>query len=202
MSFFSFIRDQYTSLPVPQAPDGIQDKTFVVTGANTGLGYECVKHLLSMDVGRVILGVRSLEKGETALKTIRQTVQTKTVAEVWELDLTSYESVVAFGHKLEAQSRIDGVILNAGVSMPRFEPIQGLETSLVVNVISTMLLALHALPKLQESAKSSGSYTNLTIVSSNTALEPGIKGTFQNIGPTEDIFDGLSKPNQFASLKQ
>ncbi|CAM1510741.1 Fc.00g082540.m01.CDS01 [Cosmosporella sp. VM-42] len=198
--FLKFVRNQYTSLPVPEAPANIADATYVVTGANSGLGLECVKHLFRMGAGRVIMAVRSLEKGEAALATIRREANLSNVGEVWELDLTSFESVEAFAKRLSTLNRLDALIANAGVVMTQFQVVEGMELSLVVNVVSTMLLSLRALPQLQATGRNFGIHPRLVIVSSNTALESNMTRVIENL--QGDVFDALSTKKGFKTFAQ
>lgn len=55
----------FTRLTLP-SPLGIQGKTILITGANTGLGREAARHALALGADTVILGVRTLSKGEDA----------------------------------------------------------------------------------------------------------------------------------------
>ncbi|KAM0553994.1 hypothetical protein ACHAPJ_007069 [Fusarium lateritium] len=196
----SLVRAQYASLETPAPPSDIPNATYVVTGANTGLGFECTKHLFQMGAGRVILAVRSREKGEAALTTIRNETGRQNIGEVWELDLTSPDSVEAFAKRLGTLHRLDALIANAGVVMGDLQLVKGLETSLLVNVVSTMLLAFRALPKLIESARNLGTYTRLVVVTSDSALEDNIG---MRVGRLRgDVFDALSAQNSFSSLLQ
>ncbi len=70
--FLGFVGEQYTHLPLATPPANIQNGTYVVTGANTGLGYECAKHLIRFGAGRVIIACRSLDRGNAALAKIRR----------------------------------------------------------------------------------------------------------------------------------
>jgi retinol dehydrogenase-12 len=73
--------------------------------------------------------------------------------QVWELDLARYESVKGFARRVETLDRVDKVIENASIYPFKFEPGErGDELSVVVNIISTFLLALLLLPKLRERA--------------------------------------------------
>ncbi|CAK7214753.1 hypothetical protein SCUCBS95973_002241 [Sporothrix curviconia] len=198
--FVGFVRDQYTALPMPPVPADIAQQTFVVTGANTGLGFQCAKHLLRMGAGRVILGVRSVEKGEAALAAMRQETGRHAAGEIWELDLQSLDSVESFGRRLGTLDRLDALIANAGVVMTDRQVVEGIELSLLVNVVSTMLLALRTVPKLQESARSFNTAPHLVIVSSNSALESDMKGAVPPAG--SDVFDKLSEKKGFGTFTQ
>lgn len=64
-SILSFLRDQFKAVP-PVVNADIKGKTVVITGANTGLGFEAALHLARMGAERLILACRSREKGEAA----------------------------------------------------------------------------------------------------------------------------------------
>jgi NAD(P)-dependent dehydrogenase (short-subunit alcohol dehydrogenase family) len=89
-------------------------RTAVITGANTGLGFETAAALAGRGT-RVVLAVRNLEKGKQA--TARITAATPGAeVELQELDLTSLESVRAAAAQLRSDhDRIDLLINNAGV---------------------------------------------------------------------------------------
>jgi NAD(P)-dependent dehydrogenase (short-subunit alcohol dehydrogenase family) len=91
-------------------------RTAVVTGANTGLGYETATALAAKGA-HVVLAVRNLEKGKAAADLIARANPGAGVA-VQELDLTSLESVRAAADQLRANHEsIDLLINNAGVMM-------------------------------------------------------------------------------------
>ncbi|WP_445167187.1 SDR family NAD(P)-dependent oxidoreductase [Mycolicibacterium sp. Dal123E01] len=91
-------------------------RTAVITGANTGLGYETARALVAKGA-RVVLAVRNLDKGKAAADLIARRFPGADVA-VQELDLTSLESVRAAADQLRAShDKIDLLINNAGVMM-------------------------------------------------------------------------------------
>lgn len=86
----------------------------VITGANTGLGYETAAALAAHGA-RVVLAVRNLDKGKDAAARIAAASPHADVV-LQELDLTSLESVRAAAEQLKADyERIDLLINNAGV---------------------------------------------------------------------------------------
>ncbi|KAL1612285.1 hypothetical protein SLS60_000509 [Paraconiothyrium brasiliense] len=196
----SFIKDQYTTLDLPTPPPNITDSCYIVTGANTGLGYECTRHLLSMGVGRIILAVRTPSKGDAALATLRRETGRSAAGEVWQLDLASLDSVEAFSKRLANLDRLDALICNAGVIMSQYRAVEGRETTLQVNVVATMLLAFRAMPKLQESAKKFGIQPRLTIVSSDQAFSDNVKLCVEKIGGDGNVFDVLSEEQNFNAI--
>jgi len=86
----------------------------VITGANTGLGYETAAALADRGA-RVVLAVRNLDKGKEAATRITAQSPDADVA-LQELDLTSLESIRAAADQLRSEhDRIDLLINNAGV---------------------------------------------------------------------------------------
>ncbi|OBB92486.1 SDR family NAD(P)-dependent oxidoreductase [Mycobacterium sp. 852002-40037_SCH5390672] len=86
----------------------------VITGANTGLGYETALALADRGA-HVVLAVRNLDKGKDAAARITARSPHADVA-LQELDLTSLESVRSAAAQLRsAHDRIDLLINNAGV---------------------------------------------------------------------------------------
>ncbi|SPM29122.1 SDR family NAD(P)-dependent oxidoreductase [Mycobacterium terramassiliense] len=86
----------------------------VITGANTGLGYETALALADHGA-HVVLAVRNLDKGKDAAARITAHSPHADVA-LQELDLTSLESIRAAAEQLRsAHDRIDLLINNAGV---------------------------------------------------------------------------------------
>ena len=85
------------------------DRTVVVTGANSGIGLVAARELARVGA-RVVLAVRSTEKGERAAASIRGTV------EVRRLDLADLSSVRAFADAWDGD--IDVLVNNAGVMIP------------------------------------------------------------------------------------
>jgi NAD(P)-dependent dehydrogenase (short-subunit alcohol dehydrogenase family) len=89
-------------------------RTAVVTGANTGLGYETATALAAKGA-HVVLAVRNLEKGKAAADLIARAHPGASVA-IQELDLTSLDSIRAAADELKSKhDAIDLLINNAGV---------------------------------------------------------------------------------------
>ncbi|OMC15994.1 SDR family NAD(P)-dependent oxidoreductase [Mycobacterium sp. SP-6446] len=86
----------------------------VITGANTGLGYETAAALADHGA-HVVMAVRNLDKGKDAAARITANSPHADVA-LQELDLTSLQSIRAAAEQLRAEhDRIDLLINNAGV---------------------------------------------------------------------------------------
>ena len=88
----------------------------VITGANTGLGYETAAALAAKGA-HVVLAVRNVEKGAAAATLIGRRTPGARLS-VQELDLTSLESIRAAAGELRSKcDTIDLLINNAGVMM-------------------------------------------------------------------------------------
>ena len=122
----------------------------VITGANTGLGYETALALADHGA-HVVLAVRNLDKGKDAAARITANSPHADVA-VAELDLTSLQSIRAAADQLRADhDRIDLLINNAGVMFtPKATTKDGFELQLGTNHLGhfalTGLLLDHMLP--------------------------------------------------------
>ncbi len=156
---------QFAHLPYPEGD--FKDQTIIVTGANCGLGLEAARHFVRLGASTVILACRSIQKGELAKSDLEKTTHRKNVVEVWQVDLTSFASVKEFCARANALTRLDIVIENAGIATGNFEQVEGYESTITVNVISTFLMALMILPKLRETATKFNVTPRLTIVSSD-----------------------------------
>jgi NAD(P)-dependent dehydrogenase (short-subunit alcohol dehydrogenase family) len=102
--------DKWTATDIPDQ----SGRVAVITGANTGLGYETAAALAARGA-HVVLAVRNLDKGKDAATRIAATSPNADV-KLQELDLTSQESIHAAADQLRSDYyRIDLLINNAGV---------------------------------------------------------------------------------------
>lgn len=164
---------QKHNLPLLATTETCSGGTYIVTGANTGLGFEAAKHLVALGAAKVILGVRNISAGDAAKIKIEEATGILNVAEVWALDLASYESVKSFAKKVTAElDRVDALIENAAVAISQGIKAEGHTLPVTVNVLSTFLLAVLLLPKLKESAQRFGILPHLTVVSSGVGFDP------------------------------
>ena len=92
-------------------------RTAVITGANTGLGYETAAALAAKGA-HVVLAVRNFDKGKEAARRIEQATP-GAQSRLQELDLTSLDSIRAAADELRVRltTAIDLLINNAGVML-------------------------------------------------------------------------------------
>lgn len=96
--------------------ESFSSQTVLITGANSGLGLETARHVVNLGASKVILGVRTLAKGEAAKIDIEATTGRIGVIEVWQVDLERFDSVEAFVARAALLERLDVAIMNAGLA--------------------------------------------------------------------------------------
>ena len=108
-------------------------RTFVITGANGGIGLEAAS-LLARQEARLVLACRNLEKAKIAVERLKSETPGVDVT-VLALDLSDLASVRAFNTALrDIAPRIDVLINNAGVmAIPRRLTADGFEMQLGTN---------------------------------------------------------------------
>ncbi len=125
----------------------------IVTGANIGLGFQTARELARAGA-QVVMACRSVERGETAAKRIREEQPAAQVF-VAQLDLSSLASVRTFaGQVLAAGEPVDLLINNAGIMAlaTRERSSDGFEMQLATNYLGHFALTGLLLPTLLRSA--------------------------------------------------
>jgi NAD(P)-dependent dehydrogenase (short-subunit alcohol dehydrogenase family) len=124
-------------------------KTFLVTGANTGIGFEAAM-VLAERGGRVLLGCRSEERAAEAIERIEAAVEGADLRFI-PLDQGDLASVAAAAELVAEEDRLDVLVNNAGIMMPPRElTTDGFESQFGVNHLGTFALTCHLLDKLAE----------------------------------------------------
>ena len=143
------MRRAYSEANVPS----LKGKTYFVTGANTGLGFEAAR-VLAARGGRVLMGCRSASNADDAIQRIRNLLPATAVdAEYIPLDLADLNSIRAAAVLVAREPRLDALINNAGVMIPpRTLTADGFESQLGVNHLGHFALTGSLLPRLSEQA--------------------------------------------------
>ena len=125
-----------------------KDRIALITGANSGLGFETAKALL-IKGATVILGCRTINKAEKARQKILKDIGSGNI-EIAELDLSDLKKVDILGDQISNEyKKLDLLINNAGVmAPPKTISKQGFEIQFAVNHLSHMALTLKLLPLL------------------------------------------------------
>lgn len=139
----------------------LDSKVYIITGSNTGLGYETALQIVTMG-GTVILACRSVDKAKAAQKRIVQITKcSPTKVLVLKLDLCGFDSIRKFIKEfLSLSLPLHGLINNAGVMLQERNLTQdGFEMVFTANHLSHFLLTNLLLPELE---KTNGRIVNLS----------------------------------------
>jgi NAD(P)-dependent dehydrogenase (short-subunit alcohol dehydrogenase family) len=133
-------------------PD-MQGKTVVVTGANSGIGFETAAALASMGA-RVLVTSRNADKGRAAVAAITQRLHGEGSAQLVVFDLADLASVRRGPEEiLEEATRLDVLVNNAGLVLSeRAVTVDGYEATFATNHLGPFLLTNLLLARLQASA--------------------------------------------------
>lgn len=130
-------------------------KIAIVTGANSGLGYEVAKSLARKGA-QVIIGCRNLEKAETAKSQIMEEFPDVSL-EIIQLDLADLSSIKVFVKEFNSKHQSLHILCNnAGVMMPpsREETADGFELQFGTNHLGHFALTGLLLDKLMNTENS------------------------------------------------
>jgi len=137
----------YTEKDVPDQVG----RTFFVTGANTGIGFEAAR-VLAQRGARVLLGCRSEDKAQAAIARIQAETSGAELRYI-PLDLASLASVAAAAEAVQDEPRLDVLINNAGVMMPpKTLTEEGFESQFGINHLAHFALTGLLLPTLMSQA--------------------------------------------------
>lgn len=114
---------------IPPTPPGtsLAGKSIIITGGNTGLGFEAARQFLTLKASTVIIAVRSTTKGQEAIAALKANLDLKKVnpdarIHAFELDLDDYESGLAFTQKVKAEVKeLDILLCNGGINIMSYQ---------------------------------------------------------------------------------
>lgn len=147
--------------PKRDIPD-LTKKVVVITGANSGIGYQTAKELIRKNA-KVYFACRDTQKAKEAVDTIRRELRDEwtgtfntTFGEgvVLELDLSDLESVKrASAVVLSKEDSVDVLINNAAVMLPPFDLLtkQGYDLQFGTNVLGHYYFTMLLMPALERS---------------------------------------------------
>ena len=120
-SFINYLLQSFPALKYRELRTQAMDQKVIVlvTGANTGLGFEIVKGLCSSETAYVtLIGGRSVEKAEQAANAVINEFPSSR-SEVWpiQIDIEDDESIQhAFDEVQTKYGKLDVLVNNAGMS--------------------------------------------------------------------------------------
>ncbi len=160
---------RFTEADVPSQ----SGRTIIVTGSNTGIGFEAAR-VLAAKGARVLLACRSRDKAEAAMTRIGVLVPGADLAFL-PLDQGDLNSVRGAAELAAKEPRLDALINNAGVMMPPLTlTAQGFEQQFGVNHLGTFALTGLLLAKLAETEGS-------RVVITSSIAHKGGKIDFDNL---------------------
>ena len=137
-----------------KSKEKMNEKTVIITGANTGIGKETAMDLATRGA-RVIIACRDEGKAQAALKDIKERSGSNSVV-FKKLDLASLASVRKFASEiLQEEDRLDVLVNNAGVMWtPHLLTEDGFELQFGVNHLGHFLLTMLLLDRIKETPNS------------------------------------------------
>ena len=140
---------RFTERDVPEQ----HGRTFLVTGANAGIGYETAR-VLARRGARVLMACRSQERAEQAIDQILDEAPHADL-EFLPLDQADLNSIAAAVERIEQEERLDVLVNNAGVMLPPLSrTADGFELTFGVNHLGTFALTCQLLDKLAQTRDS------------------------------------------------
>jgi retinol dehydrogenase-12 len=157
--------------------EDLANKTFIVTGANTGIGKVTAKELARRGA-HVILACRSKDKAAAVIEEIQRDTRSASVERV-ELDLGDLASVRACAEAIAARGTpIDGLINNAGVAGSKGLTRDGFELTWGINHLGPYLFTRLLLDRIQQAGQArivnvaSASHYNATGIDWDALKQP------------------------------
>jgi NAD(P)-dependent dehydrogenase (short-subunit alcohol dehydrogenase family) len=121
-------------------------RSFVVTGASTGIGRACVDELVRN--GSHVWATVRTDEDEAALSDDHPEAVT-----VLRLDLTDPDSVRAAGERVNSAGPVHGLVNNAGVALPgplEYLPVEMFRRQIEVNLVGQLAVTQAMMPALRQ----------------------------------------------------
>ena len=137
----------------PDRLDPQNGKTFLITGGNSGVGFEASRILLGKGATVVMLN-RSVERSESALAMLKEEFGADAHVSFVRMDLADLDSVrTAAAELLETVPRIDALICNAAIAQVPSQQltVDGFESMLGTNHYGHFLLSGLLFDRVEES---------------------------------------------------
>ncbi len=128
-------------------------RTILITGANSGIGYEAAR-ALAQHGAHVVLGCRTRSKADEAVARIAATNPSGST-EILEMDLADLDSIADAASRFAlSHDRLDVLVNNAGLmATPRQHTAQGFEMQFGVNHLGHFALTGHLFEILMASGR-------------------------------------------------
>lgn len=172
----------------------LKGKIFIITGGNSGLGYQTAKALAKRGA-TVIIACRDLLKANEAIKNIKLETNESASLVALELDLESFESIRAFCQVIKNEyPQFDCLINNAGLGMRDTKlSKEGFEIHLATNHLGHFLLTNLLLEQIKKNN------ARVVVVSSKLHEKGEIK--FENLRKIDNIPKQKKRNQLYANSK-
>lgn len=127
--------------------EDVLEKTYIITGANSGLGFSTTKHLISVGA-KVVMACRSQGRAEKAREELLK-IYPEAHLDILLYDQADFNSIQQFAENVKLKyNNFSGLVLNAGI----FHPQKGLKTKqdFPLTVGTNYLGVFYLLKKLEE----------------------------------------------------
>lgn len=139
----------------------MEKRSYVVTGASTGIGRACVGELVR--AGAHVWAAVRTDADEKAIEDDHGDAVT-----VLRMDLTDADSIAAAGERVRAAGPLHGLVNNAGVALPsplEYVPIEVFRRQLEINLVGQLAVTQAMLPALRK-ARDQGEPARIVLVGS------------------------------------
>lgn len=170
-----FVLKRFLQGPIFVSTKRLDGQTVVVTGANTGIGLETAKDLYGRGA-RVICLCRNMTKGQKAVDSIKTALSSNPrTGEIvlGAMDLSSMDSIrIAADRLLKEESRLDILVLNAGVMMSPSKPktVDGFDMQMGTNHLGHFLFTRMLISLLKKTVRDHNPNVRVVTVASSAHM--------------------------------
>lgn len=188
-------RPQYS----PNDIGDLSGKVVLITGANSGIGFECARELAGHGA-TVYVATRSEQKGKAAVDNINSEIAKRSEplggrAAFLQLDLADLNSVQRAAEQfMQMEGRLDVLLNSGGIMMPNAGSTpSGIELHFATNVLGHYALTRLLLPVLKKTVPLSqdGVVRVLNVVSVGVAFAPKGGFHFDNLAHSSPLTFGI-----------
>ncbi|PIB37375.1 hypothetical protein BFP72_03305 [Reichenbachiella sp. 5M10] len=170
--------------------------SIIITGATSGIGYECALQMARMAKNeQIIIPARNIKAGKEVIEKIRDKTGHKNLTSL-ELDLASLQSIREFSEKLSREKELSISILinNAGVQNigETQYTTDGFEQTFGVNHLGAFALTMQLLPFMKNNGHITFTSSETHDPALKTPIEPPIYTSAQELAYPKETTE---KPN-------
>ncbi|KAI9034862.1 putative short-chain dehydrogenase [Aspergillus affinis] len=194
---------------IPPTPSGtcLTGKTVLITGGNSGIGFETARQLLILNSSRVIITARDTAKGNEAVAALRDDPEVKksnpsALIETFSLDLDDYRSGLRFTQEVrEKLPELDVLICSGGVNIMEYQVSKsGHERVMQVNCYTHFVIVLELLSLLRATGLKRRSPSRVTFIGSHYQSHHSL--TRSPIGASDSVLEHWDNRNKYSGMQR